>query len=147
MNIKAFKYLLPITIYVLAFISFYSTGWLTWAPLIYAWVLLPLLELLWQPKEGVLNAAEVELAKKDSTYDYILYAFVVLQFVALGTFLLSFYQANLSLWDIAGRIGSMGLLCGSFGINIGHELDIGSINLNKLSQGHPCCLHYTCIFL
>jgi alkane 1-monooxygenase len=131
MNIKAFKYLLPITIYVLAFISFYSTGWLTWTPMIYAWVLLPLLELLWRPKEATLNAAEVELAKKDSTYDYILYTFVVLQFVALGTFLLSFNQPNISSWDIAGRIGSMGLLCGSFGINIGHEL---GHRVNKFEQ-------------
>lgn len=31
-------------------------------------------------------------------------------------------EPDLSIWDKVGRIGSMGLLCGTFGINIGHEL-------------------------
>ncbi|MEO6721042.1 MAG: alkane 1-monooxygenase [Ferruginibacter sp.] len=122
MYIKPLKYLLPLTIYLLAFVSFNSRGWLTWTPLMYSWVLLPLLELIWQPGEKNMNAAETELMKKDRIYDYILYAFVLLQFAALIFFLFSFQNANLSWWETAGRIGSMGLLCGSFGINIGHEL-------------------------
>jgi alkane 1-monooxygenase len=31
-------------------------------------------------------------------------------------------QTDLSVWDRAGRIGAMGILCGSFGINVAHEL-------------------------
>lgn len=122
MNIKILKYLSPATIYVLAFIAFFSHGWLTWAPMVYTWILIPLVELLLKPDEKNMEAAEEELAKKDKLYDYVLYLFVACQFVALFIFLQSMQNDTLTWWEIAGRIGSMGLLCGTFGINIGHEL-------------------------
>ena len=122
MNIRAFKYLSPITIYILAYFSFTSTGWLTWSPMMYAWIIIPLAELLIKPDKKNMDAAEEEVAKKDKLYDYMLYSFVLLQFVALYIFLHSFHAATLSAWDIAGRVGSMGLLCGTFGINVAHEL-------------------------
>ncbi len=99
MNIRAIKYLFPASMYVLAMISFQSVGWLTWSALFYAWIILPLAELFIKPREANLSAAEAELAKKEPMYDYMLYFFVVLQYVALGLFLLSFRDVNLSAWD------------------------------------------------
>ncbi|MES2850311.1 MAG: alkane 1-monooxygenase [Bacteroidota bacterium] len=122
MSIRAFKYLSPITIYILAYVAFTSKGIYSWLTMLYAWVLIPLAELMIQPNEKNMGAAEEEVAKKDKLYDYMLYVFVVLQFVALFIFLNSFSQANLSTTDIAGRICTMGLLCGTFGINVAHEL-------------------------
>lgn len=69
-----------------------------------------------------MSAAEEELAKKDPTYDILLYGIVILQYVMLVRFLYSMLSPELSLIDIAGRIWVMGLLCGVFGINVGHEL-------------------------
>jgi len=46
----------------------------------------------------------------------------VLQFIALYKFLTVVNQTGLPWWQTAGRIWSMGLLCGTFGINVGHEL-------------------------
>jgi alkane 1-monooxygenase len=122
MSIRAFKYLSPVTIYILAYFSFTKTGIYTWLPMIYAWVLIPTAELLIKPDEKNMNAVEEEVAKKNTVYDYMLYLFVALQFVALYFFLHSFSHTNLSTIDIAGRICTMGLLCGTFGINVGHEL-------------------------
>ena len=122
MNIRAFKYLSPITIYILAYFAFTKDGLFTWLPMIYAWILIPSVELLIKPDEKNMTAAEEEMAKKEKLYDYMLYAFVVFQFVALYIFLNSFKQTGLSTYDIAGRICTMGLLCGTFGINVAHEL-------------------------
>ncbi len=122
MKIRAFKYLSPITIYVLAYFSFTSTGWLTWSPMMYAWIFIPMVELLIKPDEKNMDFAEEEVAKKDKLYDYLLYTFVLLQFVALYIFLNGFHTAGIAGWDIAGRVCSMGLLCGTFGINVAHEL-------------------------
>lgn len=123
MNIRAFKYLSPITIYILAYVSFTSSGIYTWLPMIYAWILIPVVELFIRPDEKNMSAAEEEVAKKDSLYDYMLYTFVLLQFAALYVFLKSFHPGEvLPDWDKAGRICTMGLLCGTFGINVGHEL-------------------------
>jgi alkane 1-monooxygenase len=122
MQIRAYKYLSPLIVYVLAWLAFTGTGWLTWAPLIYAWILLPITELFIKPNKENLTEAEEELAKKDRVYDYLLYIIVAIQFFVLYKFLTSMQTNGLLWWEIAGRIGSMGLLCGSFGINVAHEL-------------------------
>ncbi len=122
MQTRAFKYLSPIIIYVLAWLAFTGKGWVTWTPMLYAWVLMPILELFISPDKKNLDEAEEELAKKDRTYDYLLYVIVVLQFGALYVFLTAMQTTDLLWWEITGRIFSMGLLCGTFGINVAHEL-------------------------
>jgi alkane 1-monooxygenase len=62
------------------------------------------------------------MAKQDKVYDYMLYLIVVFQFAALFLFLSSMTAAGLQWWEVTGRVFSMGLLCGTFGINVAHEL-------------------------
>ncbi len=131
MQVKALKYLSPSLIYLLACISFTGSGWITWSPMLYAWILMPVAELFISPNKKNLTEAEEELVKKDRVYDYLLYAIVVLQFVALYIFLASMKAGNILWWETAGRIGSMGLLCGTFGINVAHEL---GHRVNKFEQ-------------
>jgi alkane 1-monooxygenase len=47
---------------------------------------------------------------------------VVLQYVALYVFLNSVQQNNNNVWETMGKVFVMGLLCGTFGINVAHEL-------------------------
>ena len=108
--------------YVLAWLALTGRGWITWSPMMFAWVFMPLAELLLKADNKNLSAAEEELAKKDKLYDYLLYLVVVLQFAALFVFLHSMKTTALLWWEVAGRICSMGLLCGTFGINVAHEL-------------------------
>lgn len=122
-RIRAFKYTLPAILMILGCFSFTHSGWIVWSPLVFSWILLPAAELLFPADTYNLNAAEEEAAQLDFVYDLLLYIFVVLQWGALILFLLSFSWFPVSSgWDIAGRIGSMGMLCGVFGINVGHEL-------------------------
>jgi alkane 1-monooxygenase len=122
MRIHAFKYLSPLLIYVGAVQSFTSYGWACYIPLIYAWIIIPVLELLFRPDPRNLSSAEEEVAKQNMTYDLILYAVVLLEFPVLYLFLHSMSDPALTLSDKIGRTGSMGLICGTFGINVGHEL-------------------------
>ena len=132
MKVKALKYFLPAIVYILAFIAFTFSGWLTWIAMMYAWLLLPIAELIIKPEIKNMNDAEAEIARADKVYDYLLYFFVFLQYVGLVYFLLIMRNAQtLGWWEIAGRVGTMGLLCGSFGINIGHEL---GHRVNKFEQ-------------
>ena len=62
--LKAFKYISPLSFYLLAYFSFAGKGWTTWLPLIYAWMLIPLLELFLSPDERNIEAAESLMAKK-----------------------------------------------------------------------------------
>lgn len=122
MNWKAFKYTTPIVIYALAVHAFFAKDAGIILPLLVVWVGIPILELLFKPNPSNMDAVEEEIAKADKTYDYLLYMVVPMQYLALFLFLHSFTQEGLEGWMITGRVFVMGLLCGTFGINVGHEL-------------------------
>lgn len=118
----SYKYYSPLIVYVLAILAFTSTGVLCWLTLIYAWVCIPVAELFIKPNPANMQATEEALAKTNKLYDYILYIIVAAQYAAIILFLFSMKDTALSHADIFGRVWTMGLLCGTFGINVGHEL-------------------------
>lgn len=122
MNWKTLKYATPLIIYALAVNAFFAKDIGIFLPLMVVWIGIPLLELWVKPNASNMDAAEEEIARTDRTYDAWLYLIVPLQYSALYLFLDSFRQQPLEGWMIAGRIFVMGLLCGTFGINVGHEL-------------------------
>jgi alkane 1-monooxygenase len=122
MGSKAWPYTLPLALYIAAWVSFTQTGMLAWLPAIIAFLFIPLAELIIPADSYNLSSEEEQLAKNNKTYDYLLYSAVVLQYVALYFFLTSMQDETLSSLDRSGRIVTMGLLCGIFGINVGHEL-------------------------
>ena len=144
MQVCAFKYLSPAIIYTLAALALTSRGLITWSPMMFAWVVMPVAELFLSPDKKNLSAAEEELAKKDRLYDYLLYAIVILQFVALFIFLNSMKAKDLLWWEVAGRVCSMGLLCGTFGINVAHEL---GHRVNKYEQVFAKALLLTSLYM
>ena len=122
MRIRALKYFLILTFPFLTYLSFTMTGIVTYAPFIQAYIFIPLIELFLFPSEKNLSNAQEEMIKNDWIYDLLLYLCLPILYFLLWTFLGSMLQPNLTTFDKVGRIVSMGLLCGTFGINIGHEL-------------------------
>lgn len=119
---KALKYLsillLPITVYI----SFTSTGWITYLPLIVFFGFVPALELLFNPDKKNFDKEQEKTEKENKMYTYILYAMIPIQLVFLYYFFLVIQEPELAFTDLAGRITAMGLMCGVIGINVGHEL-------------------------
>lgn len=144
MNVRALKYTSPMAIYLLAAVAFGLRGWVTWLPMLYAWVLVPVIELWLRPDTRNMTAAEEELAKQSKAYDWMLYAVVVFQYGALVWFLFSVQQPGLAWWETMGRIFTMGLLCGTFGINVGHEL---GHRVNAFEQGLAKALLLTSLYM
>lgn len=141
---KSFKYLTPFVLYVLSIIAFNGNGIVCWLPLLYTFFLVPFLELFIKANPNNLDEVEEALAKKNKVYDYILYAAVIMQYYSLWLFIHSLKQETLSTLDIAGRVISMGLLCGTFGINVGHEL---GHRVNKLEQTFAKMLLLTSLYM
>ena len=107
---------------ILTYVSFTSYGWWTFLPIIEAFMLVPLLELLFKPNPSNLSEAEEELRKKDPIYDWQVYLMVPVQVGLVVLFLFSISEPGLTLSDKIGRITAMGLSCGVLGINVAHEL-------------------------
>ena len=122
MRTRPLKFLLPFSLFALAYIAFTQKGWLIASPVIYAFGFIPLLELLIPLSKANMTEAEEKIAKDDRLYDWWLYIIVPLQFGALLLFLFSMQEEGLSVWEKTGRIVAMGLLCAAFGINVAHEL-------------------------
>ncbi|MEM7549735.1 MAG: alkane 1-monooxygenase [Bacteroidota bacterium] len=121
MKVKALKYLAVFSLPTLVIVSFLKEGFYVWLPVIEVFVLIPLLELFFKPNEENLSETEEEVLKKDVLYDWMVYATVPIQYALLVFFLFTISQTQ-QLNEILGRTVAMGLLCGVFGINVGHEL-------------------------
>ena len=144
MQVRFIKYLLPFLFFAGAWRSFHSTGWVVWIPLMVAWGLIPLLELIWKPDPSNMSSAEEEMARKNPVYDLLLYLVVVFQYAALYFFLSGMRDPGLAWYDVAGRIWVMGLLCGTFGINVGHEL---GHRVNRFEQSLAKALLLTSLYM
>jgi alkane 1-monooxygenase len=131
MKWNAFKYLLPLVIYIGSWFSFKGTGIIIWLPLIYGFVIIPVLELFIKANNKNFDAAEETIARQDKLYDYFLYLIFPLQYAALFFFLQAMKTPDMPIVDRAGHIMVMGLLCGTFGINVAHEL---GHRINKAEQ-------------
>ena len=119
---KALKYLsillLPITVYI----SFTTTGWITYLPLMVFFGLVPAMELLFNPDKENFSKEQEQTEKENRLYTYIIYAMVPIQLVFLFYFFLVIQEPEIAFTDLVGRITAMGLMCGVIGINVGHEL-------------------------
>ena len=144
MQVRPLKYIIPFLFFAGALRSFTHTGWIIWLPLIMAWIIIPLLELLISPNPVNMSAAEEEMAKKDKVYDIILYLVVPLQYTALYVFLDGIKNDPLNWTDLSGRVAVMGLLCGVFGINVGHEL---GHRVNRFEQAMAKSLLLTSLYM
>ena len=142
--IKSFKYLTPFVLYVLTLSAFNGNGLICWLPLMYTFFLIPFIELFIKSDPSNLDEVEEALAKKNKSYDFILYAAVIMQDYSLWVFFNCLKQDSLTTTDIAGRVMSMGLLCGTFGINVAHEL---GHRVNKLEQTFAKLLLLTSLYM
>ncbi len=122
MKTHILKYLAAFTAPALAFVSFTQTGLWCYCLLIYAFILVPLIELVLRPDEHNMSQAEEDIAKNDRLYDYLLYLIVPTQFALLFYYLHIVSSTSMPLFDLVGKTISMGILCGVLGINVAHEL-------------------------
>ncbi|MDP1744994.1 MAG: alkane 1-monooxygenase [Bacteroidota bacterium] len=121
MRISAIKYVTILTAPLVGIISLTMHGWLTWLLPLFSFFILPFTELFLNGSSTNLSDLEENAAKNDKTFDYVLYLMVPVQYFSLVYFLFSFNEP-LHGYEIAGRIVTMGILCGILGINVAHEI-------------------------
>jgi len=111
-------YILPITVYF----AFNAKGIITFFPVVFVFVLLPLVELLLKPDRTNFDQETMLMEKDSKVYDWILYLSVPIQVLMLISFLFVIDLTPLDSTAFYGKTFAMGLMCGVMGINIGHEL-------------------------
>ena len=107
----------------LAAAGFALGGAWTWALPAFTFVLVPLVELL-LPADTKNHDAETEQRLRENSwaYDLLVYSFVPMQWALMGFFLWQLSHGAFTGHELVGAIFTMGICCGTFGINLGHEL-------------------------
>ncbi len=122
MNANVWKYFSVLTAPLVAFVSLTYNGIWAWATIIYVFIVIVLLELILPQSQQNFDKAEEQIHKADPVYDYLLYMIVPIQYSMLIYFLFQIQDPTLTGWDKAGKILTLGIGCGVFGINVAHEL-------------------------
>jgi len=122
MVIRAIRYIVVMVFPLVAFLSFEWRGWWLFSTVILAFGIIPLVELIFAPDPRNLSTEEEERFKNHWLFDLMIYLIVPFHFVLLFRFLAFINTPDILWYEVAGAIGTMGVFCGAFGINIGHEL-------------------------
>jgi alkane 1-monooxygenase len=91
-------------------------------PLVLFFGFVPILEFFFTPTSDNFDKEQEKIEKENKMYTYILYLMIPIQIGFLFFFFEVIQEPNLSNYELAGRVFGMGLMCGTLGINIGHEL-------------------------
>ncbi len=119
---KDLKYLAALTLPLSAFIGISLGGiWSYFTP-VYGFVLIPILEIILPLDNRNFDPRTKEKRAIKKVFDWMLYANLPIVYGLLFYFLWSFSQMTYAPYEIAGLILSLGIVLGTNGINVGHEL-------------------------
>ena len=119
---KDLKYLAAFTIPISAFIGIYFKGYWSFITPIYAFLLIPAMELLLPINATNLEGKEREASLKNKLFDWLLYLNIPLVFGLLYYSLNELASSSYENHELLGIIISMGIVLGTNGINVAHEL-------------------------
>lgn len=143
---KDLKYMAALTIPISAIIAFSLKGNWSYITPVYAFVVIPILELL-LPQDAGNDGAQIKGKKKQrKLFDWMLYLNIP---IVYGLLFYAFWDVanhGHSTFEFIGLMLSMGIVLGTNGINVAHELghrsDLGSRILAKLLLLPSLYMHF-----
>lgn len=105
----------------IAYLGIVFDGPITWALILYAFVLIPIIELSSSGSKINLTKEQEQEYLNDPIFDFLIYLIVPFQYGLLILFCFNI-QRDLQLYELVGKVFTFGLACGVYGINVAHEL-------------------------
>lgn len=119
---KDFKYLAAYTVPITALIGLYFKGYWSFFTPIYAFILVPIFELLLPLDNRNYSKEDVEQKNINPIFDWLLYFNLPIIYSVLIFALFTITTSPLTAFEFVGLMMSVGMVLGSNGINVGHEL-------------------------
>jgi alkane 1-monooxygenase len=116
------KYIWAYSIPVVGLLGIYIGGGFTFAAVVFAFVVIPILELLLPTNTNNYADEEIQSRLSKKIYDWMLYLNVPIVYSSIIYSLMIVSKQNISTIEIAGMTLSFGVILGSNGINVAHEL-------------------------
>ena len=119
---KDLKYLLAFTIPMSCWLALSVQGIFSYATVIYAFGIIPILELLFSSSESPNSEDQKSSRAINVFFDVLLYLNVPLVFATLYGGFQILISTELALYERIGLVLSVGIVLGTNGINVAHEL-------------------------
>lgn len=119
---KDLKYLAAFSIPLMAFLGLILKGYWVWATPVFAFICIPVLELLFPVDTDNLKPDEAEDKLKQRLFDWLLYLNLPMVYGLLIYALYLVSITELQTYEFIGFIFSIGIVLGVNGINVAHEL-------------------------
>ena len=116
------KYLFAYTVPVSTLISFSSFGVGTYTAVFYAFVVLPVLDIVLGSDDTNLSEKRVETKKINKIFDWMLYINLPIVYCLMIYGFTQVFKNDYSLFEMVGMSLSAGILLATNGINVAHEL-------------------------
>ena len=116
------KYLFAYTMPLSALVSFSSTGMWTYSTVFYAFLVLPILDVITGQTTENLEVEDITYKKTQWIFDAMLYLNVPIVFGLLAYALHTVQAGNFATYEWVGLVLSGGILLATNGINVAHEL-------------------------
>ena len=129
---KDFKYLSAYTIPLSAVIGLWLQGFWVFLTPVYAFVLIPMLELIFPLDDSNLETEEKAVKSQLHWTDFLLYLNIFIVYGTILTTLVVLTSQNPTLSETIGLIISCGIVIGANGINVAHELGHRNHYLERL---------------
>lgn len=136
---KDLKYLFAYTVPLSAFISFESVGLGTYTSIIYAFIILPFLDLITGSQSKNLSKDEVNNKKSKWIFDIMLYLNLPIVFGLLWLVFSRVQTQEYAAYELIGLGLSAGILLATNAINVAHELGHRTPYFERfMSKCQPC---------
>ena len=119
---KDLKYLAAYAIPVMAFLGIYFKGYMVWATGIFAFGIIPLLELIFSVDTDNLDPENASKSLNKKIFDWMLYLNLPIVYGVLAYSVYTFSTISLQMYEEIGLIITTGIVLGVNGINVAHEL-------------------------
>ena len=119
---KDLKYLAAMTLPISAIIGLYFGGYWSFFTPFYAFVIIPIFELLLPVDTSNYDQKERQIKKNKRLFDWLLYLNVPIVYGLLVYSLWYVSSNNILTYEIIGFLLSLGIVLGTNGINVAHEL-------------------------
>ena len=119
---KDLKYLAAFSIPLTAYIGLFLKGYWVWITPIFAFVCIPILELIFTVDTINLKPDEADSKLKQRLFDWLLYLNLPLVFGLVIYSLITVSKTPLETYEFIGLIVSVGVVLAVNGINVAHEL-------------------------
>lgn len=119
---KDLKYLTAFSIPLMAFIGLYFQGVYVFLTPVYAFVFIPILELIFPIDSHNVSDVEAQNRLKNKLFDWLLYLNLPIVYALVLWSLITVSSTSLETYEFIGLIVSVGIVLGVNGINVAHEL-------------------------